>query len=284
MFNKVCIIGLGLIGGSISLDIIQNNLAKEIIGYDKLETLIDAKTLSIIDDYSLDLAIATKDADLVIIATPVNVINDILTQLKPIWNNKTIYMDVGSTKQNIVNHVLDIFEVIPKNLILTHPIAGSEKSGILSAQSNLFEDKELIITPIYKPNPKKLDIIKKFWLKLGSNITMMKPWEHDSIFSGTSHLPHLLAFALTNMLSHEENNQDTLKFAGSGFKDFTRLASSNPEMWSSICVANKTNLIPLIEQFRLELFKLQHLLENNNNNTELKQYFTKANEFRTKLL
>lgn len=281
MFNKICIIGLGLIGGAIALDFLKRDLCNTIIGWDKPEVLETAKILSIIDESYLDLESSVKDVDLVIIATPVKAIIDVLTVLKPLWNKNTIYIDVGSTKQVIVNHVLDIFENIPNNLILTHPIAGSEKSGVESATHNLFQDKNVILTPIYKPNKAKFNKIKKMWELLGANVLTMSSGEHDELLAYTSHLPQLIAFIFMNQAN--TNVLDSLQgVIGTGFKDFTRLAASNPEMWTDVILVNKHNISRLLEQFIIDLSTVNDLIKDDNS-TSLNYMFKLSNQIKRNL-
>lgn len=264
MFDRLCIIGVGLIGGSIARTARQRNLVKHITGFGRIEdepNLQTAKELQVVDDYSLDIATAVQHVDCVIIATPVAAMEGVLLQLKPFWSEQVIYSDVGSVKNSVVTAAERIFGQVPDNLILAHPIAGAEQSGVLASMDQLFVNKRLIITPLENSRSDAVIAIDNFWQQLGSVVYMMDVQHHDSVFAATSHLPHILAFALVNMLGHRDEQSDIFKYAAGGFKDFTRIASSDPTMWRDICGTNKHEIIPLLEQLKGELSRIQHLLE-----------------------
>jgi prephenate dehydrogenase len=263
MFNKLCIIGVGLIGGSIAKAARQNQLAKTIVGFGRIEDESNLKTaqiLGVIDDYYLDIAEAVNEADCVLIATPVGCIKSIFQQLKPYWSTQTLYTDVGSTKVSVIEAAQAVFGLVPSNLIPAHPIAGAEQSGVQAAIVDLFYHKRLIITPVDTTDAEAVDKITLFWQKLGAEVSIMDAEHHDTVLSATSHLPHLLAFALVNMLGHQDEQSEIFKYAAGGFRDFTRIASSNPTMWLDICMANKIAIIPLIQQLRDELRAVEHNL------------------------
>jgi prephenate dehydrogenase len=269
MFNKLCIIGVGLIGGSIAKNARQNNLTKTIVGFGREqdeENLKTAKELGVIDEYYLNLAEAVLEADCVIIATPVASFQTIFQTLKQqnLWSEKTIYTDVGSTKGNIIAAASQIFGFVPDNFVPAHPIAGAENSGVEAAIVDLFLNKRLIITPVDNTHPAAVQKIQLFWEKIGAIVSIMSAKHHDEILAATSHLPHLLAFALTDMLGHQDEESEIFKYAAGGFRDFTRIASSDPTMWADICSANKEAILPLIEQLQSELDKIQGLLMNDD--------------------
>lgn len=267
MFNKLCIIGVGLIGGSIAKTARKNNLVKEIVGFGREQdsaNLIAAKNLDVIDEYYFDIAEAVKNADCVIIATPVASFSAIFSLLKPHWNAQTLYTDVGSTKGNIIEAAKKVFGEIPANFVPAHPIAGAENSGVEAALVDLFVNRRLIITPLENTDIDALQKVQNFWRSLGALVSVMNVEQHDKIFAATSHLPHLLAFALVDMLGHQDEQSEIFKYAAGGFRDFTRIASSDPTMWADICTANKSAILPLIEQLQSELSKIQGLLANDD--------------------
>lgn len=269
MFNKLCIIGVGLIGGSIAKTARQKGLAKTIVGFGREqdeENLTAAKELGIIDEYYLNLADAVLEADCVIIATPVASFQAIFQTLKQnnLWSEKTIYTDVGSTKGNIIAAAEQVFGFVPDNFVPAHPIAGAEQSGVQAAIVDLYLNKRLIITPVSNTNPEAVQKIQTFWEGLGATVSIMDAQQHDKVLAATSHLPHLLAFALTDMLGHQDEESEIFKYAAGGFRDFTRIASSDPTMWADICSANKDAILPLIEQLQSELAKIQGLLINDD--------------------
>lgn len=286
MFKKLCVIGVGLIGGSIAKIARANHLAETIVGFGRIddsENLRLAKELNVIDDFFTDIEPAVKNADCVIIATPVAATESVLRMLKPFWSETTIYSDVGSTKGNVVEAAKAVFGDVPANFIPAHPIAGAEQSGVQAALVDLFQNKRLIITPLENSNSDALKKLQQFWEQSGALVSTMAVQEHDSVLGATSHLPHLLAFALVDMLGHRDEQEDIFKFAAGGFRDFTRIASSDPTMWAAICDANKSELLPLIDQFKTELTKMQNLIESNHYN-ELFDLFAYANEARQRFL
>ncbi len=269
MFNKLCIIGVGLIGGSIAKTARQNHLTKNIVGFGREqdeENLTAAKEFGVIDEYYLNLADAVLEADCVIIATPVASFQTIFQTLKQnnLWSEKTIYTDVGSTKGNIIAAAEQVFGFVPDNFVPAHPIAGAEQSGVHAAIVDLYLNKRLIITPVSNTNPEAVQKIQNFWEGLGAIVSIMDAQQHDKVLAATSHLPHLLAFALTDMLGHQDEESEIFKYAAGGFRDFTRIASSDPTMWADICSANKDAILPLIEQLQSELAKIQGLLMNDD--------------------
>ena len=286
MFDKLCIIGVGLMGGSVARAARLKGLSKSIMGYGRLQDLQNletAKHLGVIDDYSLDIEVAVQDADCVVIATPVESIESILSLLQPIWSNHTIYTDVGSTKGSVVAAAQRVFGVIPNNFVLAHPIAGAEQSGVVAAVDDLFVNKRLIISPLSHTRIDALKKIQSFWEQCGSDVSMMEVHRHDAILAATSHLPHVLAFALVDMLGHQDEQSEIFNYAAGGFRDFTRIASSDPTMWRDICLANKNEIIPLLEQTKSQLDKIQCLLENNDGQ-QLFEIFAYANTARQRFL
>ncbi len=286
MFKKICVIGVGLIGGSIAKVARENGLVETIIGFgrtDDVENLQLAKDLNVIDEFYTDIEPAVKNADCVIIATPVAATESVLHLLKPFWSENTVYFDVGSTKGNVIDAAKAVFGFVPANFIPAHPIAGAENSGVSAALVDLFVNKRLIITPLENTNADALTKTKLFWEKIGAVVSIMDVQQHDSVLAATSHLPHLLAFALVDMLGRRDEKEEIFKYAAGGFRDFTRIASSDPTMWQAICAANKVELLPLLNQFKTELTKIQHLLETDDY-AQLFELFSYANTARQRFL
>ncbi len=286
MFNRMCIIGVGLIGGSIARAARQQGLCEHIVGYGrKLDesNLQTAKSLGVIDAYFLELEQAVQGADCIVIATPVASIESIFSQLKPLWSDAAIYTDVGSTKGSVIAAAERVFGIVPANLVPAHPIAGAEQSGVTASIDDLFVNKRLIITPVSNTQPVAVQKIQDFWERLGALVSIMDVTHHDGVLAATSHLPHILAFALVDMLGHKDEQSEIFKYAAGGFRDFTRIASSDPTMWQDICIANKNEILPLIEQLKGELDKIQRLLETNDNQ-QLFETFTYARNARQRFL
>jgi prephenate dehydrogenase len=267
MFNKLAIIGVGLIGGSVACAARDNKLAKQIIGIGRntnAKNLEIAKELGVIDEFhyfNSDLTKVLKDVDCLVIATPVGVAQAIFTELKKYWNPATIYTDAGSTKVSMVEAVREVFGFIPENFVPAHPIAGSEQSGVTAARAGLFIDKRLIITPVAETAQSAVERVTEFWQQLGAQVSTMNIKHHDEVLAATSHLPHVLAYALVDMLGKKDQQNEIFKYAAGGFKDFTRIASSDPTMWLDICMANRDEIVPLIHQLKGELTAVAEMLE-----------------------
>lgn len=265
MFKKICIIGVGLIGGSIARAARKKNLCQNISAFGREQDLANlkrAKELAVIDSYSTDLAEAVKDADCVIIATPVGAMPAIFKKLQPHWSEHTLYMDAGSTKGSVITALEATFVDIPSNFVPAHPIAGAENSGVDAARDDLYVDKRLILTPVAETAPAFIQLTSDLWQGIGANVTTMDVEQHDAVLAATSHLPHILAFSLVNFLGKKDETADIFKYAAGGFKDFTRIASSDPTMWIDICKANKQQIIPLIEQLCIQLYHGEYKLNS----------------------
>jgi prephenate dehydrogenase len=286
MFNKLCIIGVGLIGGSIAKSARQKNLATTIVGFGRsedLENLKHAQELNIIDHYFIDIQQAVENADCVIMATPVGSFEGIFKQLKPYWSEKTIYSDAGSTKGSVIKAAQTVFGFIPTNFVPAHPIAGAEQSGANAAILDLYKNKRLIITPLENTDKQALATIQKFWEGIGSYVSFMDIEHHDTVLAATSHLPHILAYALTDLLGRKDETIEIFKYAAGGFNDFTRIASSDPTMWLDICMANKEEIMPLLAELRHKLETIETLLKDNKTQ-DLFETFSYAKNARQRFL
>lgn len=255
LFNKVAIVGVGLIGGSIGLAIKKRRLANEVIGVSRhKKTLLLAKKSGAIDRGSQDLNII-KDADLVILATPVSTIVNLAPSISKIINLNCIVTDTGSTKQEIVNKLEKTFP----HYIGSHPLAGSEKRSIISASSFMFKDSLCILTPTKNTDAKALPKIKKLWSQLGARVSLLSPSTHDKILSLISHLPHVIAFSLIESIPKRY-----LKFASSGLKDTTRIALSDDKLWEDVFLSNQKNMLEAIEFFQKNLSQLKTAIQRKD--------------------
>ncbi|MCJ7788734.1 MAG: prephenate dehydrogenase/arogenate dehydrogenase family protein [Candidatus Atribacteria bacterium] len=275
-FKKITIIGVGLIGGSLGLALKKKNPKFKIAGIDKLEIIEKAIARGAIDEGTINLENGIKEADLIIIATPVKTIVDLLPRINPFIKKGCIVTDTGSTKGQIVETA---DKILSKDVYFIggHPIAGSEKYGIDSADPLLFQDKTYILTPTKDTN---LLALKKIFLLIkiiNAKRLILDPLEHDRIVGAVSHLPQIMAVSLTNMigeLGQQENNDNYFKAIGEGFKDMTRIASSPYKMWEDICETNQENILEMIQEFRNYLRIIEDKLKNNPGN--LKEEFQKA--------
>ncbi len=242
MINKITIVGVGLIGGSLAKALKEKNLAKTVFGYGRDGSrLEEAKKNNIIDDYSTQIEEAVNHADIIVIATPVGTFRNIFSEVKPLIVDDVIVSDVGSTKTNIVDIAKEILGDKSQCFVPAHPIAGKEKSGFEASDGNLYIGKKVIITPIEDNSSESIQVIESMWKNVGAEVDFMSPQSHDDLLGMTSHLPHMLAFSLVNYLI--DQNPSASIYAGGGFKDFSRIASGDAVMWRDICLQNKDKII-----------------------------------------
>jgi prephenate dehydrogenase len=278
MINKITIIGVGLIGGSLAKAIKENNLAKVVFGFGRdLNRLEEAQKANVIDQFSTNLKDAINNSDIVIIATPVGSFQEILSEIKPFLTSKIVISDVGSTKTNIASIVSQTLGDYSNYFIPAHPIAGKEKSGFEASEANLFNNRKVIITPLETSSPDSISLIQKMWEGTGADVDFMSPESHDELLGMTSHLPHMLAFSLVNYLISK--NPSASIYAAGGFKDFSRIASGDAVMWRDICIQNKDQIISHIKGYQKTLNSLVDAIENENSN-ELDLLFTSAKKTR----
>jgi prephenate dehydrogenase len=278
MINKITIIGVGLIGGSLAKAIKENNLAKVVFGFGRdLNRLEAAQKANVIDQFSTNLKDAINNSDIVIIATPVGSFQEILSEIKPFLTSKIVISDVGSTKTNIASIVSQTLGDYSNYFIPAHPIAGKEKSGFEASEANLFNNRKVIITPLETSSPDSISLIQKMWEGTGADVDFMSPESHDELLGMTSHLPHMLAFSLVNYLISK--NPSASIYAAGGFKDFSRIASGDAVMWRDICIQNKDQIISHIKGYQKTLNSLVDAIENENSN-ELDLLFTSAKKTR----
>lgn len=286
MFNRLCIIGTGLIGGSIARAARDQGLCEEVVAFGREKNLPNlqlAKQLGVIDQFYTDIAAALEGSDFVMIATPVGSMRSIFELIKPYWNDQALYSDAGSTKASVVAAVNAVFGYVPNNFVPAHPIAGAERSGVDASDAELFKNRRLIITPLDDTNLQAVDKLSRFWQQIGSSVSVMSVEHHDTVLAATSHLPHLLAFALVGLLGRKDEQREIFKYAAGGFKDFSRIASSDPTMWMDICLANKQEIIPLLQQFKAELNTIEQALAADQGQ-QLFDTFTYARNARQRFL
>lgn len=269
--NKIVIFGVGLIGGSVALALKKAGVSSKIVGVGRnSENLKTAIHLGVIDEAESNIEIAISDADLILIATPVAQTPKILAAIIPHLAEKTVITDAGSTKSDIAQYVINAStqaknaQHFVSQFVGGHPIAGAEKSGVTAAKANLFSGKNVVLTPNENTSAEAIKLVRELWLTTGANVSEMTAQAHDQIFAAVSHLPHLLAFALVNNLANRTNAKQLFEFAASGFRDFTRIAGSSPEMWRDISLANKTALLSELEAYQAEISALQNLLKNED--------------------
>ena len=279
-FKKITIIGVGLIGGSFGLALKEKKPNFKIVGIDKQEIIEKAIARGAIDEGTVNLEEGTKETDIVIIATPVKTILNLLTQINPFLKKGCLVTDTGSTKQQIVQKA---DKVLSKDIFFIggHPMAGSEECGIESANPHLFQDKTYILTPTKKSNLTAIEKIFSLIKMIGANKLILNPLEHDRIIGAVSHLPQIIAVSLINMVNElvqKENNNNYFKAVGEGFKDITRIASSPYKIWEDICYTNKEIILEMIQEFRNYLGIIEDKLKKDP--SILKEEFQKASKLR----
>ncbi len=284
MFNKVYLVGVGLINASLAKDLKRNHLAKTIVGIGRDEQRLQAaQSLSVIDEYQLQQECDVADADMIVLGVPVRKIDEVLTLLKPTLNSNTLLTDVGSTKVSVIKSAAKVFGELPTKFVPAHPIAGSEQSGFEHALEKLFENRKVILTPNDKIDSDAIDTVKKMWQCIGAEVDIMSAEQHDAVLSATSHLPHIVAYTLVNYLGKRPDAASIFNYAAGGFKDFTRIASSDPVMWTDICIENKEKLLDSIEGFRDCLMELYSAIEQLDEKT-ITQSFAQAKNLRDEKL
>ena len=279
--NNLLIFGVGLIGGSIALESQKKQMFNQVIGVQREggTSLSSFVSNGMIDRVSENLSEDIKQADFIVIATPVAQIQNILKTISQPLSSKTIVIDVGSTKSNIVNFAKEELKEKFSQFVGCHPIAGSEQHGPAAAKINLFKKKDIILTPEDKTDSSKLETTSKFWEDLGGVIKIMNPLEHDKIFSTVSHIPHIIAYNMVNLIAGKSNTDTLLEFAASGFKDFSRIAGSSPEVWKDITLANKVAILNDLDLFIKEINKTASLIKNEDY-IALEKYFDEASKIR----
>jgi 3-phosphoshikimate 1-carboxyvinyltransferase len=284
---KVAIIGLGLIGCSWVKALKGAKSVGSVSGFDRnVDSMQQALQAGLIDDYSLAIGDVVKGADLVIISVPILAVAEVLEQIKPMISEKTILTDVGSVKGNISKDVSSVLGEGFDRFVLGHPIAGSERSGVSAADENLFKHHKVILTPEQRTCEQALDLVTAAWELTGAIVELMSVQHHDEVLAATSHLPHLLAYSLVDTLANNHENKDIFNYAAGGFRDFTRIASSSPIMWSDIFVGNKDEVLKALDLFTADLQQLREVVASEDK-TQMMGTFTRAKAARdhfTKIL
>jgi prephenate dehydrogenase len=252
---KLAVVGVGLIGGSFALALKQAGVAKQVVGLGRNPANLKlALERGIIDSIAQDVS----GCDLVLVAAPVAQFSRIFSSLK---NSKAVITDGGSTKRDVIaaarKGLADVSRFVP-----AHPIAGGEQSGAAAAKADLFKGKRVIVTPLPENDDRSVEMVENAWQACGARVSRMSAEEHDAVLAAVSHLPHLIAYAMAHDVATRENSARLFEIAGAGFRDFTRLASSNPEMWRDICVANKDRLLDELIKFERAMKQVRALLDD----------------------
>ncbi len=285
--NTIAIIGLGLLGGSVGRAVKKYASDIHITGYDSTAgSMKRAFEIGFIDDTALTIADAVKNADMVIIATPLGVFADVAKDIIPNMKNNAILTDTGSVKGAVIDMITPLLSLNPNiHFIPAHPIAGTEKSGVEAGFADLFQNRMLVITPLEDSNETAVESVKAFWHSLGCNTQMMTPKHHDMVFAIVSHIPHLIAYNIVGTANHLEtvSEQEVIRYSASGFRDFTRLASSDPVVWRDVFLNNREAVLEMLGRFIEDLSDVQRAIRYQDGD-KLLELFTKTRDIRKKII
>jgi len=263
--NTLAVIGVGLIGGSFAAALKSAGAVQRVLGVGRSRGNLErARALGVIDEIVDEPADAAAQADLVFIAVPVQQTESILQQIAPRLRPDTVVTDGGSTKQDVVAAASRALAARAAQFVPAHPIAGAERSGVEAASATLYRDRLVILTPSRATRPEAVELVHGLWSACGARVVRMDPARHDAVFAAVSHLPHILAFALVHELAGRPDAGDLFSFAGAGFRDFTRIAGSSPEMWRDIALANRDALLAEIDAYRTQLDRFAHCIASGD--------------------
>jgi prephenate dehydrogenase len=265
MFEQLGLIGCGLMGGSFALALKRAGLVKRIVGYSKSPSTTErARQMGVIDVAAPSALLAVSGADIVLLAIPVSATEATFKAIRHLVGPNTLIMDVGSTKRDVVDAARRVLRDHVGCFVPCHPIAGKEVSGVEHADADLYKGKQVILTPIERTYTVQLQKATDVWIALGCHVVKMSPQSHDAAYAAVSHLPHLIAFALINGIAGQEHGKDYMSLAGPGFRDFTRIAASDPRMWRDILMANREELLAQSKIFQQTLQALEQLIASDS--------------------
>ena len=265
MFEQLGLIGCGLMGSSFALALKRAGLVKRVVGYSKSPSTTErARQMGVIDVEAPSALLAVSGADIVLLAIPVSATESMFKAIRHLVGPHTLIMDVGSTKRDVVDAARRVLREHVGAFVPCHPITGKEVSGVEHADENLYAGKQVIITPIERTFTVQLKKAIEVWTALGCHVMQMSPQAHDAAYAAVSHLPHLIAFAMINGIKSQDNGKDYLALAGPGFRDFTRIAASDPQMWRDILLANRDELLAQSKIFQQSLQSLEQLISSGS--------------------
>ena len=282
LIDHLAIIGVGLIGGSLARALRKAKLVNRVSGCNRNEeTLKKAVELGVIDDYSLDISEAITGADVVVIGTPLSTTEKLLPQIVNSLKVDAVLTDVGSAKSSVVDAAREVMGDKLSRFVPGHPIAGTEQSGVEASFAELFIDHRVILTPLTETDASAHKLITEMWQAVGADVVDLDVKHHDDVLAATSHLPHMLAYALVDCLAGLQEREEIFKYAAGGFADFTRIASSSPEMWHDICFSNRDSLLDTLELFSDHINQIKVAIDNSDSE-KLLEIFKRAKQARDK--
>ncbi len=270
MIRRLAIIGVGLIGGSLALALRRTGYCAEIVGSSRREGhLQQALNLGVIDRYELDPVSAVRGADMVLLAVPLGAMTSVCEQIRDALDPAAVLTDVGSAKGSVVEAVRQAFGSVPPQFVPGHPIAGNEKSGVEAAFPSLFEGRRVILTPLSDTADQAVRQVGAMWRAAGAIVEELSVAHHDVVLAATSHLPHMLAFGLVDSLARMGDSDEIFRYAAGGFRDFTRIASSDPVMWRDVCLSNRTAILEVMEWYEDDLREIKQAIDQGDGETLL---------------
>ncbi|CAH0354162.1 prephenate dehydrogenase/arogenate dehydrogenase family protein [Aquabacterium sp. CECT 9606] len=265
MFNQLGLIGCGLMGGSFALALKKAGLVKRVVGYSKSPSTVEkARRLGVIDVAAESALLAVAGSDIVLIAVPVAASESTFKAIRHLVDPGVLFMDVGSTKRDVVDAARRVLKERLPSFVPAHPIAGREVAGIEHSDAALYQGRKVILTPLQQTDPVLLQKATDVWSAIGCQVLKMTPENHDAAFAAVSHLPHLLAFAYLNAMAEQPSGREFLSLAGPGFRDFTRIAASDPTIWRDILLSNREEVLRQSMAFRAALDAMEHEMRNWN--------------------
>lgn len=263
--HRLCVIGVGLIGGSLARALRQAGAVREIVGAGRQAAALEtAQQLGVIDRYDTDLAGAVAGADVVVVAVPLGAMYPVFAALAGHLPPGCVLTDVGSAKGSVLGDVRRAFGQAPATFVPAHPIAGTEKSGVEASFAELFRRRRVILTPLVETDAGAHQLVRRMWQATGAEVIDMGVRHHDEVLAATSHLPHVLAYTLVDTLARLDDRAEIFRYAAGGFRDFTRIASSDPQMWHDICLANRDALLEVIGVFTQDLARLRQAIHDGD--------------------
>jgi prephenate dehydrogenase len=265
MFNQLGVIGCGLMGGSFALALKRAGLVRRVVGYSKSPSTTEkAKRLGVIDDVAESALMAVSGSDIVLLAVPVAATEATLKAIRHLIDGRVLLMDVGSTKRDVVDAARRVLKDRLPSFVPAHPIAGKEAAGVEHADATLYQGRQVILTPLAHTDAEMVQKATDVWAAIGCQVLRMTPENHDSAFAAVSHLPHVLAFAYFNAVMSQPAGRDFLSLAGPGFRDFTRIAASDPTVWRDILISNREEIMKQSQRFRHALDAFEHVMKSGN--------------------
>lgn len=284
MIDRLAIIGVGLIGSSLALALKQAGAVRQVIGYGRnLENLEKGIELGVIDSPAATVADCVRGADVIVVAVPLGAMRQVFAELKASAGRDAVITDVGSAKGSVVAAAREELGDLWSRFVPGHPIAGTEKSGVEAGFASLYQGRRVILTPLEQTDADAVEVIDDMWQHCGAIIEYLSVEHHDKVLAATSHLPHMLAYALVHHLSNLNDHEEIFRYAAGGFRDFSRIASSDPVMWRDVCLANGDALVTLIDQYQQELERIASAIRDGDAD-ELLKLFGRAKSERDSLI